>query len=165
MKSKYPKLMDTVDTIFESFEWKHMTVDFIKDDRNEQCELTDDNEECLRLFVIENACKILADKGYTDVTIRNMLSDSSVGSSFFSSHCQVKIPIKDEFNKTISLENIDEIPIINEDDENYDFDDSDGRQEIKKRNICLQFSFNSLEYDTIYEYHQKSTVFSKCSTL
>jgi hypothetical protein len=160
MKSKYyPKLKDTVDTIFESFD---MTVDFIKNDRNEQCELTDNIEECLRLFVIENACKILADKGYTDETIQNKLSDSSVGSSVFSSHCHVTIPIKDKFNKSISFDDIDEIHIINEDDENYDFDDSDGRQEMKKRNICLQFSFNPLEYDTIYEYHQKSIVFSKC---
>lgn len=163
LKNKFPKLKDTVETIFESFDGKHMTVDFMKNDINENCELSDNIEECLRTFVIENACKILADKGYTDATIQKKLSGSSVGSSLFSSNCHVTIPIKDKSNKKISIEDIDEVPIINEDDENYDFDDFDGRQEMKKRNINLQYSFNPLEYDSIVEYHKKSAVFTKCT--
>lgn len=164
LKTKYPKLKNTVDTIFASFDGKNMTVNFIKNDiTDDSFELGDNIEECLRTFVIEHACKILADKGYTDGTIRNKLSDSSVGSSEFDTLCIVTIPIKDNFDKKISFDDIDEVPIIDEDDEKYDFDDFDGRQEMKKRNICLRYSFDPLEYDTVFECHQKSTVFTKCN--
>lgn len=164
MIHKFPKLKEAVDTIFESLDGQRMTVELIKNNKSgHSCELTDNIEECLRLFVFENACEIIADLGYTDATIRKKLSDSSVGSSLFETSCHVIIPIIDKSNKKVSIEDIDEVPIIKEDDEKYDFEDYDGRQEMKERNICLQFRFNPLEYDSIVKYHQKKTVFAKCT--
>ncbi len=142
----------THESIYSSlFVGKNLTVNFVRDEINEySCELSAELEECLRLFVAENACKILYDRGYTDETIRKRISDSSISVSAISTHCHVIIPIKSK-KTIISFDDIDEVVLTDHCD--------DSRREMKKRNIQLQYSFIPIEKDSVCEFYQKSYLF------